>query len=142
MAAGKKNRAGFCIFFLILLAGCATPKACFEERCFNVEIADTPQERATGLMHRESLDPDSGMLFVFEQPGIYSFWMKDTLIPLDMIWIDANDDVVFIAENVQPCKTSSCDSIRPGKAALYVLEVNAGTVSKIGLEAGDKVEIS
>ena len=73
--------------------------------CFQVELARTESERDQGLMYRKELDKNKGMLFIFDKEGIYPFWMKNTLIPLDMIWIDSNNKIVFIAQNVQPCKT-------------------------------------
>jgi uncharacterized membrane protein (UPF0127 family) len=126
---------------LVLLAGCNVEKAskvCFKENCFTVELASTPQERARGLMHREHLDSDKGMLFVFEEEGVHSFWMKNMLIPLDLIWINETMDVVYLAKDVQPCKTEVCESIRPDRKAKYVLEVNAGVCDETGLAIGDK----
>jgi uncharacterized membrane protein (UPF0127 family) len=106
------------------------------QRCFSVELAKTSAEQEKGLMYRESLDENAGMLFIFNKEGIYPFWMKNTLIPLDMIWIDANNKVVFIGQNVQPCKTFICPSVVPSVKAKYVLEVNAGICQKIGLKVG------
>lgn len=96
-------------------------------------------ERSRGLMYREGLDSDKGMLFIFEKEGEYPFWMKNTLISLDIIWINENKEVVFISENAQPCSEEySCPSISPGKNAKYVLEINGGTSERIGLKIGDK----
>jgi uncharacterized membrane protein (UPF0127 family) len=113
-------------------------KVCFQENCFFVEIADTAEERAQGLMFRQELARDRGILFVFSKQGIYSFWMKNTLIPLDIIWIDKYQKVVFIKQDVPSCKTDICQSINPEKEAKYVLELNAGIVEIIGLKIGDK----
>lgn len=88
-----------------------------------VEMAKTEKEIQTGLMFRESLCPDCGMLFVFKEEGLYSFWMKNTLITLDMVFIDANLTVVDVLHAV-PCTGDVCESYTPGKKALYVLEVN------------------
>ncbi len=110
---------------------------------YSVEVVGTPQSRAKGLMNREKLDDNSGMLFVFDGTGIYPFWMKDTLIPLDMIWINQNKEIVHIKENAQPCPTTIgaiCNSIVPLKPALYVIELNAGDVQKLGLKTGDKID--
>ena len=115
--------------------------ACFGSDCFTVELALTPEQQARGLMGRQSLYPEAGMLFVFQEEGVYPFWMKDTLIPLDMIWMDSNKTVVFIKNDAQPCGMV-CPSVNPGVPAKYVLEVNAGTADRIGLHAGDRMELS
>ncbi|MCX6724122.1 MAG: DUF192 domain-containing protein [Candidatus Staskawiczbacteria bacterium] len=115
---------------------------CFNDNCFQVELAKTKAERDRGLMYRKELGKDKGMLFVFDKSGIYPFWMKDTLIPLDMIWIDSNSKVVFIAHNVQPCKSLICPSVFPAARAKYVLEVNSGICQDLGLKLGDVLKIS
>ena len=116
-------------------------EVCLKSNCFNVEIADTSQEREMGLMNREHLAPTSGMLFVFEKEGIYNSWMKNTLIPLDMIWIDGNNKIIFIKENAQPCKTKQCESFGPDEKAKYMLEINGGLVGEMGLKVDDEVDI-
>lgn len=116
-------------------------RVCFKDKCFVVEVAKSVEEHARGLMYRESLAENSGMLFVFEKEGIYPFWMKNTLIPLDMIWLSKDGETVFIKENTEPCKTAICPSINPQKEALYVLELSAGVVDKLGLKIGDKITI-
>lgn len=113
---------------------------CVKNDCFLVEIADDPSEREIGLMGRDSLDAKSGMLFVFEQEGVYKFWMKNTLIPLDMIWIDGNNKIVFIKENAEPCKTDTCETFGPNEKAKYVLEINGGLAEKMKLKIGDAAE--
>ena len=113
----------------------------FENHCFEVEVVTTPQERARGLMFREHLDPDKGMLFIFDWEAVHPFWMKNTLIPLDIIWIDRNKEVVFISKDAQPCEEEPCPTINPYKKAKYVLEVCGGTADKIGLEVGDKLKL-
>jgi uncharacterized membrane protein (UPF0127 family) len=115
-------------------------KVCIEKNCFNVEIADTAQEREIGLMNREFLALDSGMLFVFEKEDVYNFWMKNTLIPLDIIWIDKDNKIIFIKENVQPCKTEQCETFGLNEKAKYVLEINGGLAEDVGLEIGDEAE--
>ncbi|MDO8601220.1 MAG: DUF192 domain-containing protein [bacterium] len=109
---------------------------CFKDNCFRVELALTAEERESGLMFRESLAPDNGMLFIFQEEGEYPFWMKDTLIPLDIIWLDKDGKVVFMAKNMEPCQTNLCLPIDPDKKAKYVLEVNGGVADKIGLDIG------
>ena len=114
-------------------------KTCYEDNCFNVELADNPEERSGGLMFRQELEENWGMLFLFDEESKYPFWMKNTLIPLDIIWIDDDYKIVFIKENAQPCKENACPNIIPNKKAKYVLEINAGIADKIGLEVGDKL---
>ncbi len=133
----------FVFLIILFLSGCSNSKfgkVCFESNCFDVELATTFVERERGLMYRDSLDLDDGMLFVFEEEGIYSFWMKDTLIPLDIIWIDSNGVVVFIEEDVRPC-VDECSIFKSDRESKYVLEVNSGIVEKIGLKVGDKLEL-
>jgi len=114
-------------------------KVCFNDNCFYVELAETSGEKSQGLMYRENLAENRGMLFIFDQEGPYSFWMKNTLIPLDIIWLDENKEVVFIVKNAQPCKQEICPSIKPDNEAKYVLEINAGLSDKLNLKIGDKV---
>lgn len=118
------------------------PEVCINKECFKVEVVKTPQERAQGLMNRESLEKNTGMLFIFESENIYPFWMKNTLIPLDIIWIDSNKKIVHIGSNVPPCKSDPCPSYNPNKAAIYVLEINTGLSNKQGFKEGDEVKIN
>ena len=106
---------------------------------FDVEVVDTPAERQRGLMWRESLPPEQGMLFVFEREGFYPFWMKNTLIPLDVIWIAESGEIIDI-HTLFPCppETLSCPSTAPAGMARYVLEVNAGEFNG---KVGDMVKI-
>lgn len=106
-----------------------------------VEIADEPQERNTGLMFRESLDQNSGMFFVFEREDRLSFWMKNTLIPLDMLFIDENFEIVEIKEFVPPCLDDPCPNFPSSKPAKYVLEVNGGFVEKNNIKVSDKIAL-
>jgi uncharacterized membrane protein (UPF0127 family) len=116
-------------------------QVCFKSNCFYVEIATTTEEKNRGLMFRENLDADKGMFFIFRSEGKYSFWMKNVLIPLDIIWINANQEVVFISKNSQPCiEEYSCFPIDPKRNAKYILEVNGGIVEQIELNIGDKVD--
>jgi len=130
----------FVLFSLVLLKIAYDKlgnKVCFENECFYVEIADTEEERSQGLMFRENLEKNRGMLFIFEKEDEYPFWMKNTLIPLDIVWINKEKEVVFIGRNIQPCEKGECPTVMPGEKAKYVLEINAGTTEGIGLEIGD-----
>ena len=109
---------GFAYYYHNLKEKNRENEVCFEDNCFNVEIVADYASRARGLMFRENLSENSGMLFIFEQEGIYPFWMKDTLIPLDMIWISEEKKIVFIARDVQPCKTQTCQIISPNKEGI------------------------
>lgn len=115
-------------------------KVCFENKCFDIEIVNTSEEREKGLMNRENLDLEKGMLFVFEKEGEYNFWMKNVLISLDIIWIDESKEIVFIKNNAEPCRTELCESFNPDKKAEYVLEVNGGMMEEMGIKIGDEVE--
>lgn len=112
------------------------------ERAYDVEIADTFEERRKGLMFRESMGESAGMFFVFEVADIKGFWMKNTLIPLDMIFIDEDYKVLNVAKNVQPCKKDPCESYRSVGPAKYVLEVNAGEADKWAIGPGAVVTLN
>ena len=118
------------LFSLFSVSACAEknpPKICFKNNtCISPELADSEFSRARGLMFREELPEKSGMLFIFPAEGIYSFWMKNTLIPLDIIWLDKDLRVAYIKSFVSPCKSYDCPSYNPEVKAQYVLEVNAG----------------
>lgn len=103
---------------------------------FQVEIADTDAERSRGLMFRASMPDDRGMLFDFASPRPLSFWMKNTWIPLDIIFIGANGRVLNIARNTTPYSESPIPSDGP---ALAVLELRGGRGAEIGLEPGDRI---
>ena len=103
-----------------------------------VEVADTEPKRDRGLMFRKSMAANEGMIFLFDEPGFYPFWMKNTLIPLDMLWLDGDGKIVSIAEAV-PCKADPCPSIPPaeGTQALYVVELVSGFAKEHKLKVGD-----
>lgn len=90
-------------------------------------------------MWRKHLDSDKGMLFVYKEQGVYPFWMKNTFIPLDIIWIDDKKKITAIFSNVKPCDEDYCPVINPKVKAQYVLEVNANTVSDNGFYIGQEV---
>lgn len=107
-----------------------------------VEVAATELEQAKGLMNRTYLPHDQGMLFVFQGNEVRYFWMKSTLIPLDMIFVSSDRKIMYIRDNVQPCYTESCpayDSMYPVK---YVIEVNGGFCRENQIYEGQYVEIN
>jgi uncharacterized membrane protein (UPF0127 family) len=103
---------------------------------FRVELAESPSQRMQGLQRRRTLDADAGMLFVFDAPSITGMWMKNTYIPLDMLFLNEVGRIVAIAENTQPM---SLQPIQPPEPAKAVLELNAGTVARLGVTLGDRV---
>ena len=104
----------------------------------NVEIADDSNKMEKGLMFREKLNENEGMLFVFDDESYQAFWMKNTLIHLDMIFIDKNFEIIDIKHAV-PCKAEPCAIYRSAKPARYVLEVNGGFAAKNDIKTGDKL---
>lgn len=108
-----------------------------------VEIADDNASRAKGLMFRDSLGKNSGMLFIFEREAPRAFWMKNTRIALDIIYMDSGFRVVGISADTPPCRSRSgrCPSYPSGAPARYVLEINAGRAAALGLETGDVLKV-
>ena len=104
-----------------------------------VEVADTQEKRQLGLMYRDELPAFSGMLFIFPQESPLSFWMKNTPLPLDIIYINADFGIVHIAENTTPYSTAQIPSKHPAR---YVLEVNGGFCQQHGIVAKDRIEFS
>lgn len=116
-----------------------------------VEVARTDPERNRGLMFRKELAPDAGMIFLFDRPGFYPFWMANCFISLDIIWLDKDARIVSMAESVPPCRlpdcnppcySPSCPNYAPkeGTEALYVVEVVPGFAKQHKLKVGDRVE--
>jgi uncharacterized protein len=102
------------------------------------EIADTTEKRAKGLMYRDSLAKDRGMLFTFAEPQLWTFWMKNTRIPLDIIWMDSKKRIVHIERNVPTCSRTDdgCPQYQPNDNAMYVLELAAGVADALKLQRG------
>ena len=107
-----------------------------EDVPLNIELALTPMEQAKGLMFRTEMADDAGMLFVFKEEAPRSFWMKNTLIPLDIIFIKRNGEILNIRENAIP---QDLTPVTSEGNAYAVLEINAGMSKTLGLGAGDKV---
>ena len=132
------------IFVLGMFAGCLSdrqPKACFGDICLKVELARTSQELERGLQYRSSLPRDAGMLFIFPQDVQASFWMKNTLLPLDMIWLDQDAKVVYIQKNAPPCLSENCPVYGPSRPVRYVLEANAGFADAHDIQVGQEAKI-
>jgi len=103
---------------------------------FDAEIADTPEKSEKGLMYRKHMNENQGMFFIFEEERPLSFWMKNTYIPLDIIFIDSNYQIVSISENCMPLSEQMIPSLKP---AQYVLEINAGLSRKFGIKSNQKI---
>ncbi|WP_172795253.1 DUF192 domain-containing protein [Polycladidibacter hongkongensis] len=104
---------------------------------FSAEVAKSPSERARGLMYRQQLAPNAGMLFVFEDAGPQTFWMKNTYLPLDLLFIDAQRRVHHIAANAVPFSEKIISSRGD---VVAVLEINGGLAKKLGIRVGDRVD--
>lgn len=119
------------------------PYVTINGKSFAVDLAKSPAEQQHGLSDRDSLPQDSGMLFLFDQPQILSFWMKDMRFSIDIIFIK-NDEIVSIAHNVPPpvSKNAKLPTYKSEKPADKVLEINAGLSKKYNIEKGDKIKIN
>ena len=147
MGSGGKNHIGLIAAFLGLIATPVVSADCdpdvlkvrgpWGQAQFSVEVADDAAERAQGLMNRPSMPRAAGMLFVYDTPQDVSFWMKNTLIPLDMIFADETGRVVSIHENAVPLDTTA---IPGGDSVKYVLEINGGMSELLGLNLGSELQ--
>lgn len=119
----------------------SNPEVIISNQTFKLKLAKTPKEQEIGLSETTSLPQNQGMLFVFESPGNYSFWMKNMQIPIDIIYIN-DDEITQIFEDVQPPANPNADLViySPQKASDKVLEINAGLSKKHNFKTGDKVE--
>ena len=108
---------------------------------FTVELAQTADEQALGLMFREEMDDDRGMLFLFPVEAMRSFWMKNTKIPLDIFYFDADLKLVSVSENTPPCRSQRCPGYPSTGPAKYVLELNAGKAAELGVQPGDQLQL-
>ncbi|MFC1690254.1 DUF192 domain-containing protein [Pseudomonadota bacterium] len=108
---------------------------------FTVELAESQEKQALGLMFRESMPDDHGMLFIFPGEGMRSFWMKNTKIPLDIFYFDENLKLVSVQENVPPCRSQRCPGYPSTGPARYVLELNAGKAAELGVKPGDVLQL-
>ena len=148
MRADAAARRAFAILFALafLLSAGMAQAACDPLRAdlrgawgqarFTVELADTPETRATGLMHRASMPRSVGMLFIYEAPTTASFWMQNTLIPLDMIFVNPQGRVTHVHHNAIPHDTTP---IPGGDNVLMVLEINGGLAQRFGIAEGSEL---
>jgi uncharacterized membrane protein (UPF0127 family) len=143
MGSRASHRRGLILSFIAVLFAGASYAACSETRAdlrgdwgsarFSVEVADDMAERAQGLMHRDKMAASAGMLFVYERPQPVSFWMRNTLIPLDMIFMDGTGTVTRVHENAVPLDETG---IPGGDGVQFVLEINGGLARRMGIAEG------
>jgi len=133
----------FALAVLLPLAACAKsgPYVELKGQRYTIEVAADEASREHGLMDRTQMDADHGMLFVFDDDTPRAFWMKNTKIPLDMLFFDADKKLVSIQHRVPPCTADPCPAYSSGAPARYVLELNGGEAQKLGLTSGDTIEI-
>jgi uncharacterized membrane protein (UPF0127 family) len=143
----------YCLLVALLaLAACGPPPTTVEDfptrpvtlpggRVIRVETMIDPLDLTRGMMFRTSLAPDRGMLFVYPKPDHHWHWMYQTLIPLDMLWLDSNHNIVEIVDSAQPCQTqaSKCQQYGGTQLSYYVLEINGGLARKYGLQLGQRI---
>jgi uncharacterized protein len=111
------------------------------DRRFTVEVATDDASRTRGLMFRDAMPGNHGMLFVFEREQPLAFWMKNTRIPLDILYFDSDLRLVSVAADTPPCVTPYCPAYPSARPARYVLELNAGLASELGVQPGDQLRI-
>ena len=128
---------------LIFLIACTpkVPQVEIGDAIVIVELAITPEEQAKGLMHRTHLGENKGMLFIFEKEKPLSFWMKNTFIPLDMIFINSENKIVDF-KKAKPCQGENCKQYTSKDDAKYVLEVNAGFAEQHKVSVGDEIKMN
>lgn len=131
------------LLLLFSTASCGSdePRVRLQGEWFTVELATDDQERSMGLMFREEMADDHGMLFIFPTENWRSFWMKNTRIPLDIFYFDDELKLVSVSENTPPCRTERCPSYPSKGPARYVLELNAGKAQQLGVKPGDVLEL-
>lgn len=133
------------LLVLIMTISCAAcsagPSVEIGGKRFIVEIADTQEKQALGLMYREELEDDRGMFFLFPNEAPRSFWMKNCRIPLDILYFDKDLKMVSAALNAPPCRTRVCPNYPSKAPAMYVLELNAGKANELGIKVGDQLTL-
>lgn len=128
---------------LIPLAACAKggPSVELKGKRYTIEIVEDDASRERGLMDRTHMDADHGMLFVFDQDAPRAFWMKNTKIPLDMLFFNSDRKLISVQHRVPPCLADPCPAYSSGAPARYVLELNGGQAEQLGLTPGDEMVI-
>jgi len=134
------------VTFAASLAACSAratgPSVELKGQRFDVEIADTEPARERGLMFRESMPADHGMLFLFDDNAVRTFWMKNCRMPLDILYFDEKYKLVSVQQRVPACRSEPCPVYPSDGAAKYVLELNAGVADKLDVKPGDAIKLS
>jgi len=141
MSRYKLNLLCILIFGFSCLAFSFLPvkKIQFNNISLKAEVASEPQDRERGLMFRDSLNEDEGMLFIFKTPQVCYFWMKNMRFPIDIIWLSEDKEILGLNQNLLPCN-DLCDSISSKKPVKFVLEVNAGFIQRHMVKIGDQLK--
>ncbi len=136
-------RAVLALALMLSASGCRADEPWVEVggQRYYVEIADEDDERARGLMFRDALGANEGMFFIWRRPAPRAFWMLNTRIPLDIVYIGPDLEIVGWSLDTPPCRTRRCPSYPSGAPAQYVLEVNAGEMARLGVEIGERVRV-
>jgi uncharacterized membrane protein (UPF0127 family) len=139
------------LMMLLILNGCKSPETkainiSINQHRLSCELAQTQEQLAKGLMYRHQLAKDKGMLFIFSQEYHWPFWMKNTFIPLDIIWMDKDKRIVHTQKNLTSCpkNASHCPTYAPPESvkSLYVLELNSGQIDELGLKLKQRLNFS
>ena len=133
------------LIFLVFVTSCTKYQTVYidngaEKIKVKAEVADTQEKMERGLMGREHLGENKGMFFAFDNDGVYAFWMKNTLIPLDIIFISKDFNIVEII-HAEPCVEEPCKTYKTTEYSRYILEVNGNFTTRNGIEAGNEVVI-
>lgn len=130
---------------VLMFSGCSQRakenRACFKDNCYVVDLAISDEEKEKGLQNRDHLAKDRGMLFALAGNAPQKFWMKKTLIPLDILWLDYTGQIIFIEHAAVPCEKDPCPVYGPSVPASYVLEINAGDAARLDMRVGDRIDI-
>jgi uncharacterized membrane protein (UPF0127 family) len=112
------------------------------DRVITAVVADTPERGMYGYMFHREVKEDEGMLFVYPESGSHPFWMKNTLVPLDIVWMDEAFNILYIEAPAKPCQADPCPSYGTPRLSRYVLELRAGTARREGLKPGDRLGVA
>jgi uncharacterized membrane protein (UPF0127 family) len=128
---------------LLICAACMAegPYVELKGKRFTVEVADSREKQSLGLMFRDTMPDDHGMVFIFPREEMRSFWMKNTKIPLDIFYFDEALKLVSDSENTPPCRSSRCPGYPSTGPAKYVLELNAGKAAELSVQPGDMLQL-